>query len=243
MANNETNKKINFLPILLGFGLTILLLGGFALIIKLDVGGLGSQVLAPVIEDVPVINYVLPASTTDETLTASGDGVETFLSLDEAIERLKATETLLDNSEEQVAILEEENQLLTREVERLQEFEERYEAFQNEKAAFDEEVVFNSNAPDISEYKMYYESIYPQNAEKIYQAVVEQEVYNAEAVTYARTFQEMKAGSAATILEEMSTDLDLVVLILENIDTEQRASILGEMTPRVAAKITKRMAP
>jgi hypothetical protein len=38
----------------------------FAMLIKLDVGGFGSGVLAPVIKDVPYLNKILPDSVTEE---------------------------------------------------------------------------------------------------------------------------------------------------------------------------------
>ncbi len=46
--------------------------------------------------------------------------------------------------------------------------------FEEEKAKFYKEVVFSDQAPDINEYKKYYESIDPQNAENLYKQVVEQ---------------------------------------------------------------------
>ena len=41
----------------------------FAMLIKLDVGGFGSGVLAPVIKDVPYLNKILPDSVTEEVST------------------------------------------------------------------------------------------------------------------------------------------------------------------------------
>ena len=39
------------------------------MLIKLDVGGFGSGVLAPVIKDVPYLNKILPDSVTEEVST------------------------------------------------------------------------------------------------------------------------------------------------------------------------------
>ena len=57
------------------FGLTVLivlfLLALLFLLVKFDVGGFGSNVLGPVIGDVPYINKILPASAQDDTLLAN----------------------------------------------------------------------------------------------------------------------------------------------------------------------------
>lgn len=41
-----------------------------ALLVKLDVGGFGSTVLAPILKDVPYINRILPDTKTENTGTA-----------------------------------------------------------------------------------------------------------------------------------------------------------------------------
>ena len=56
---------------------------------------------------------------------------------------------------------------LEAEVARLKTFEENQLQFQTEKDKFDKEVVFNDKAPDVEEYKKYYESIAPDNAAEI----------------------------------------------------------------------------
>ncbi|MFP4697248.1 MAG: MotE family protein [Eubacteriales bacterium] len=241
MANKEKSKKTFFLPMLLGLGITFILLGGFILLIKFDIGGLGNQVMRPLINDVSGLNVILPNEIVNDDEETKDE--YTFETIEEAIEALKATEGLLSNKREEVKELNNDIERLVKEIEKLKEFEEKYVEFQGDKAEFDEKVVFNDKAPDINSYKDFYESISPQNAEKIYQKVVEKNVYDDEVRKYAQTFQDMKADEAAGILEEMATDLDLVVLILENIASEQRGKILGAMTPRVASKITKKMAP
>jgi flagellar motility protein MotE (MotC chaperone) len=242
MENTENSKKSSLLPILLGLGITVILLGGFVGLIKFNVGGLGNQVMRPLIEDIPVLNLMLPR-VNNRSVSNQQDNTYGFETIEEATERLRATERLLANKENDIESLNETIERLTKELDRLRIFEEQYVEFQEDKALFDETVVFNENAPDIREYRAFYESIFPQNAENIYQRVVEETVYNDEVKRYANTFQEMKVANAARILEEMATDLNLVVLILNNIETEQRAKILGAMQPQTAARITRIMAP
>lgn len=54
------------------------------LLIKLDVGGFGSGVLAPVLKDVPVINKILPADST--VTTDDGESYGGYTSLREAVD-------------------------------------------------------------------------------------------------------------------------------------------------------------
>ena len=89
----------------------------FILLVKLDVGGFGSDVLYPVLKDVPVLNAILP-ETTESTSAVSNSG-ETYATLQEAIDRINELEDELavyrsssDTNREQISSL-------TAEVERL----------------------------------------------------------------------------------------------------------------------------
>ena len=57
------------------------------LLIKLDVGGFGSGVLAPVLKDVPVINKILPVDST--VTTDDGESYGGYTSLREAVDYIK----------------------------------------------------------------------------------------------------------------------------------------------------------
>ena len=46
----------------------IIWLGILGLLIKMDVGGFGSNVLTPIFKDIPVINMILPSESTTETV-------------------------------------------------------------------------------------------------------------------------------------------------------------------------------
>ena len=53
----------------------------------------------------------------------------------------------------------------------------------------------------------------------------------------------MKPQQAADIFNTMTDNLDLVADILEAMDTESRANILGKMDKDIAAKITQILKP
>ena len=210
-----------------------------ALIIKMDIGGFGSTVLQPILKDVPVINKILP-ETGEEPVV---DAQYPYTTLNEAIDRIKELEVELSNTQSQSQGNSDYVAQLEAEVARLREFENEQSAFEEEKTKFYKEVVFNENAPDISEYKAYYESIDPANAEVLYKQVVQQQEADAEIAEYAKTYSEMKPKQAAAIMEAMQDNLKLVVKILENMETDSRSDILAAMNAEVAARITKMMEP
>ena len=67
--------------------------------------------------------------------------------------------------------------------------------------------------------------------------------YSQKVKDWAEAYSKMEASNAASILEEMTGDTDLVAQILNNMSSSKRAAILAEMTPLFAAKITKVMYP
>ena len=117
------------------------------------------------------------------------------------------------------------------------------EHFEEEKEKFYNEVVFSDQAPDIEQYKEYYESIDPENAEVLYKQVVEQITYDSQVEDYAKTYSNMKPQEAASIFDTMTDNLGLVADILMNMGTQQRADILGKMDATTAAKLTEIMEP
>ena len=67
-----------------------------ALLIKLDVGGFGSGVLRPVLQNVPVINKILPS----EKMANPGSGEDEYYGytdLKDAVEQIKRLELELEN--------------------------------------------------------------------------------------------------------------------------------------------------
>ncbi len=213
-----------------------------ALIVKMDVGGFGSTVLYPIIKDVPYLNKILPETVQEEEEPVV-DAQYPYSTLDEAIARIKELEVELANEQSKTEGDSDKTSQLEAEVERLREFENNQSAFEEEKNKFYKDVVFNEKAPDISEYRAYYESIDPANAEVLYKQVVQQEEADAKVSEYSTTYAEMKPKQAAAIMEKMTDNLQLVVKILQNMDTDPRSKILGAMDAEVAARVTKLMEP
>ncbi|MGN0308480.1 MAG: MotE family protein [Lachnospiraceae bacterium] len=214
-------------------------------LIKLDVGGFGSNVLTPVLKDVPVVNKILPGTkTTGESVSDSGEGSYSgYNSLKEAVEQIKVLELQLQQADMKAGALEEENKELQDEIARLRTFEESQVEFERIKTQFYEEVIYADNGPGVEEYQKYYESIDPTTAEFLYKQVVGQLEESKEVQDYAQAYSSMKPKQAAGIFEEMTNNLDLAARILKEMDPEARGDILGVMDSEIAAKLTKIMEP
>ncbi len=237
----EEEEKLGSKVLLVIISLFIILiwLAIIALLIKMDVGGFGSSVLYPALKDVAYINKILP--------DVESEGIEDtqyqFDSLDAAIERIKELEVQLADAVSQGNADEQTIADLQAQITDLSTYKEEQAAFELEKEKFYEEVVFSDEAPDIDEYKAYYESIDPENAEVLYKQVVEQIAHSQELDDYVSTFSSMKAKEAAAIFDTMTDNLELVADILMAMDTQSRADILGKMSSDTAAKVVEIMEP
>lgn len=218
--------------------IVLIWIGIFIILVKFDVGGFGSTVLRPILKDVPYLNWVLPKE--DVSNVDKGNQYE---SVDEAVLRIKELEKKLDEALATNASDAETITQLQEQINELNAYKEEQDVFEKTKEKFYEEVVFSDQSPDIEEYKTYYESIDPENAEVLYKQVVEQIEYDREVRDYAKTYSSMKAKEAAAIFDTMTNDLKLVADILENMSTASRAAILGKMDPKIAAKVTAIMEP
>lgn len=233
--------------LLITFIIVVVWLAILALLIKLDVGGFGSTVLAPVLKNVPGVNKILPAEkmptaqiTTDENGNTVYYGYST---LEEAVNQIKFLEQQLEGYQQYQASEQESVKALQEEIQRLKTFENNQIAFETIKNQFYKEVVYAENGPGAEEYKKYYEAMDPATAENIYRQVIIQEENDSKVKEYASAYSAMKPKEAAAIFESMQDDLPLVAKILGAMGSDDRGAILGAMDSAVAARITEIMEP
>lgn len=219
----------------------VIWLGILCLLVKMDVGGFGSNVLAPVLKDVPIINKILPTETDTETREDKSYGG--FSSIKEAVEEINRLEKELEQVQTANASYAEQIEALKAENRRLQTFEDSQVKFQEIKEKFYEEVVYAENGPGAEEYRAYFEEMDPTTAEALYKQVIQEEAVDKKMKDYVAAYSSMDAADAAAILGAMTDNLDLAAKILENMASSSRGEILGEMDPAVAARITKIMNP
>jgi len=223
--------------------IVLIWLGVIVALIKLDVGGLGSNVLRPVLKDVPILKEILPEETDDELLS---QGVYPFTNIAEAITNYELMQQELLQYKATTAAQAERIAELEREVERLTFFEADQKRYQELWEEFHNLVVYTDNAPGLEAYIEWYETIDPEYAEFLYRQAIDQLAYTRDLEDYVKGYSSMKPANAAKVLIEMTGNLDTVALILDGMKPAARADILGEMAkldPILTAKITVLMEP
>ncbi len=239
-ADNGEKKKGGgkVMSLLIVFLLLLLWLVSFAFLIKMDVGNLGTS-LRPMIKNVPVLKYLLPDVSNEQLAWEEN---YPYANMDEAVSRIIELEKQVDalttvNADylRQISELQAENL-------RLKVFEQDQAAFAERVKEFDRKVVFNSKAPELEEYKVFYEQINPTTAEEIYRQVVEKLQYDEAIQAEAKRLAEMKPGNAAKILQEMNASMELVATYLLCMKTSESAAILEKMDALYAAHIMQKIA-
>ena len=200
--------------------IVIIWLAILCLLVKLDVGGFGSNVLAPVLKDVPVINKILP-----EEATASLEEEESYggyTSLRDAVDYITELELELEHAQSASNSDLEEMDQLRAEIERLQTFEDAQVDFDRIRTEFYNEVVYAEKGPGAEEYQKYYESMDPTTAEYLYKQVVQQ--VEESAHTFATISQEQMAGveqvtsTIMVVRESTGANLDSVSRMKESVE-------------------------
>lgn len=226
-AKGSSKKKIGcFVSIIV----TILIVGTLIALIKFNVLGIGTKLSGP-LGNVPIIKNLLPTTEQDAFSNLTKEELAT---LNQSLEETNSSYT------EIIASLNNKIDELNSELSRLREIEDEQIQFKADKEEFDRLIALN----DPSAYASFYESISPENAEELYKEAVTKNELSKEFKTYALTFENMKKDAAATVLEELiSSDIDLVVQILEYLSSEKRADILSAMDSKNAAMCVKKMTP
>lgn len=236
MAKGQKEKEVKKggkskvkLGFIIFFIVLALILTTLISLIKFDAFGIGTK-LSNSLGNIPIIKNILPAK----------DGEQTNLSKEELTSLNQSLEETNVSYSEMIDSLNSKIEELNAEITRLREIEDAQVQFKSDKEEFDRMIALN----DPSAYTSFYESVSPENAETLYQEAVSKTEYTKEFKDYAQTFENMKKDSAATVLEELiSSDIDLVVRILEYLSSDKRADILSAMDSKNAALCIKRMTP
>lgn len=229
---------------LVTFGATVFIvalwLAVIAVVVKLDIGGFGSSVMTPILQNVPVLNKILPGNSLTETNDPNSYGG--YSSLSEAVDYIRDLELEVERLQTSNNVKDADLETLRAEVRRLQEFEAAQVEFQRIQQEFFEEVVYSDKGPGAEEYKKWYEAMNPTTAESLYKQVIVQLEESSAFQEFARSFAQMKPKAAAQLLEEM-TDLNRVARILTTLNAEERAAIMNQMNAEFGARVATIMDP
>lgn len=217
--------------------IVLILLGGFAMFVKFDVAKVGSKVMTPILEDVPVLKYILPDPIDVEDKEVNYP----YKTMAEAIDEISKLKNKNDKLKKENDDIQDKVDQLTKENKKLLELEKEMDDFEKRKAEYEKEIVFGEGALDISEYQKYYEQIDPERAEQLYKQVRVQIAAEEEAQELANTYAKMDPGAAAAALEKLENSLALVCDVLLSMTEKNRAAIMDEMSAEFAAKVTKKI--
>ncbi len=233
------------------------------LLVKLDIGGFGSTVLAPILSDVPYINKILPDSANtnlqpqevQSSTTATAEGAEAVDSNGNPIVTVssgngggsgdayvKQLELELQKAQESNSNYAATIERLESEVQRLEPFEDEQALLEAQKQQFYQDIIYNDNAPDASAYASYYEMIDPTAAASLYKEAVKEAATQGDVDTYVKAYTAMKPKQAAAIINQMD-DLTLAARILQQMSADDRGAIMGKLDAEVADKITQLLEP
>lgn len=230
---------------LVTFGATVLIVALWiavvCVIVKLDIGGFGSTVLAPILKDVPVVNRILPGTGQTETTDPGSYGG--YSSLQDAVAYIRQLELELEQVRTASNAKDADMEKLFAENERLRKFEEMQVEFQRIRQEFYEEVVYAEKGPGAEEYRKWYEGMNQETADALYKQVITQQETSKEVQEYAAAYSAMKPKAAAEIFNGMTDQLDLVAKILNAMSTDARGDILAAMDAEIAGRLTKIMDP
>ena len=235
----EESEGSPFSVAIVTFVIVVVWIAILCFLIKLDVGGFGTNIMTPLLKNVPVVNKILPEPET----TADESGYEGYATIQEAVDYIRVLELQLEAARAETTTDTTTIQQMEAEIKRLETFERNQLEFQKIKNEFYEEVIYAENGPGAEEYAKYYESMDAATAEALYKEVIKEQQESKEVEDYAAAYSEMKPKEAAAIFESMTDNLDLVARILGVMSAEDRGKILGVMDSEVAAKVTKIMDP
>jgi flagellar motility protein MotE (MotC chaperone) len=187
----------------------------------------------PALAKVPLIGRWIPqAATAPDDFSA--------MSRDQLVAQATTLSNQVKDLQSQLDAANTQNTSNQAEITRLQAFENQQTQFKADKADFDAQVALN----DPQAYANYYASISPENAEKLYPQAAAAAQASTQLKNYVSNFTNMDESNAAEVLAQMvPTDMNLVVSILDHMDSQSAGDILNEMPAATAASVMKMMAP
>lgn len=102
-----------------------------------------------------------------------------------------------------------------------------------------EEMVANG---DREGFREFFESIDPENAAAIYEAILEKQQIDENVKKFAQVYAEMDEDSAAAVFEQLGTSkLDMIAETLKAMNRKDASEIIQSMSPDFAARVTEKL--
>ncbi len=250
-SDNQKGKK-GFLFGLLAFVTALIIMfavigGAFFIVIHNNINGIGERYRKE-IQGIPLLSMALPkVADPDDPQYLTQDQIkekyqeyrkkndELAKQLDEANKKISELQKVKD---EQDKIKAESDKIKKDAQEQKEQTDLKEKQLLDDKKKLDELIANGDKAG----FKAYFEKIDKENAQKLYTEILEEQKADEDAVKFAKLYESMDAGAAASIFEQLGDEkIDLVVDTLRYMKKEASAAVMAAMTPDYAAKITERL--
>jgi flagellar motility protein MotE (MotC chaperone) len=216
----------------------LIILGSVAALLFFDLFGIREQHIMPYLRNAPLLGGLFEPA--EENAENEALGRYAHVSQEELVSIITALEYQVQAMELEDIATREQITRLQETISYLRGFESQIEAYRQIKEQFDRMVALE----DPNAYKQFFESISPENAERLYREAVNEAQFDDEFRRFAATFSAMDAAAAAEALTRMLTaNASLVVDILWSISTDNRAAILNEMEANTVSRVARLMEP
>lgn len=230
----EKKKGSPIVPILV----LLIIIGGIVAVLVLNLFNIREQYVMPYLRRAPLVGSLMPTAPPTEDIEEAG--TDSGLSSEEMNSQITALNYQIQKLEADLKTATDQNAQDAETIRVLRAYEAQAEEYRQIKAQFDA-LIANG---DPEAYAKFFESISPENADRLYKEVIVEIQYTADEKKMANIYSNMSEDAAAEGLEQLlTTDSALVVRILRSMDAVHVAAIMNEMTAASRATITRMMAP
>jgi flagellar basal body-associated protein FliL len=247
----EKKKKSKFVTILMIILDVVIIAAAFGavfyFIFRNNIGGVTDKYYTT-IKNIPVLNLALPQANDplDPKYMTPKEIRNKYIEYKAENEQLKKQLEEAEKKAEELQVFKDDHDKMEQTVQTaLQSLKmrevavtEKEKEIGEQKAKLDEAIA-NS---DTEAFREYFETIDPDNAAQIYEAVVVKEQTDANVKKFAQVYAQMDPASAAAIFEQMGTSkLDMITETLKAMNKDDASGILEAMTTEFAAKVTEKL--
>lgn len=248
-GNSKNSVLFYIITILTALLLVVLIIGSvFFFAIKSNVNGIADN-MRGTIEKIPILSLALPEKPEPEdekNMTEEQVRQKYTMLRTEKYDLQKQVEELtkqVDSLNKQLTAKQTDASLLLQQKETAEKAQQTQAAeYSALKKDFDELTAVIAKG-DPTGYKAYFEKIDSKLAADLYEQIIKEQKMSDDVKKYVSIYENMDSASVATIMEQMGTGkMTLILEIMKNLKKETSASILTEMTPEFAAKVSEQLA-
>ena len=215
---------------LIFFLILLLIIGGIAAVLILDIGGFRENVIMPYLRNAPIIGGFIPAAEEeDEELTP-----------EELLQRYTILSQQLESVQTQLALANEQNATYEELIDHLRAFENAWHLYRAARAEFEQMLALG----DPENFIEFFDFVSEDNLELLYFQALEMAWFIEDLTELVATLNNMDESGAGEVLENlMTTDTQLMVDALWMMTPSRRAEIFDTLEADVVTRMILLMSP